>query len=64
MSGLLVQRVGNGFLVVPQHSAEEPMIFVTLKDMLTYIASYLGDVDKEFNIYEQQIEFVDKRHEA
>lgn len=64
MSSLLLQRVGNGFLVVPQQSSEEPMVFITLKELLTYIAGQLGDVDSEFNIFEQQIEFVDRRHEV
>lgn len=61
---LLIQRVANGFLAVPQHSGEEPMVFITLKELLTYVAGYIADIDTEFNAYEQQIEIVDKVHEA
>lgn len=57
---LVIQRVGNGFLAVPQQSIEEPMVFITLKELLTYIATQLGDMDIDFNQYEQQIEIVDK----
>jgi len=63
-TALLIQKVGNGYYIVPQITLEDPMVFVTLKEALNYIATYLGDSDTEFNCFEQQIEIVEKVYSA
>lgn len=63
-TALLIQKVGNGYYIVPQTTLEDSMVFVTLKEALNYIAAYLGDADTEFNSYEQQIEIVEKVYTA
>lgn len=64
VSTLLIQRVSNGFLAVPQQSHEEPAVFITLKELLVYVATQLGDVDLDFDQYKQDIEIVERIHTA
>lgn len=61
---LMIQKCENGYLVVPQQSPEGPSVFITLKDMLTFVASQLADIDEEFDATVQDIEIVDKVHQV
>ena len=59
MNTLIIQKVQNGFLVISKES-EETMVFITLKELLNYVAACIGDMDTEFNVYQQEVEIVDK----